>query len=77
MLWASLARSGAFLTAVYAAAQTALLECGREILSEMIETLSEIYGTPPIEALAWIRSTVNGELDLLTIQLGNEVDGLA
>lgn len=43
----------------------------------MIETLSEIYGTPPIEALAWIRSTVNGELDLLTIQLGNEVDGLA
>ena len=74
---AGLGHSGAHLTTAYQATEQTLFSCAREILEDLLQTLTDVYGAPPIEALEWVRSTLNAQLDLLVIELGRQMDELS
>jgi hypothetical protein len=59
------------------AADEAIRRFGARIVPELLEILRDVYGgTPPLDAIQWIRETVNQDVDNLTDGLGGQIDSL-
>src|SRR5262249_53080934 len=54
-----------------------VMSCGREQLADILDTLNEIFDAPPIESLDWVRRTVNAEIDLMVVVVGNDLQTAA